>query len=121
MGRPRKHADPAQAAAARALRDQQRTRARAAQRIQDQVPRFIPYMPLPPVGIPPPTPDQLNLRTDIPSVVAFSPHINNGNDPNLQRVQLRLPYRLSPPLPLPASALSPRIEEAEEGVMYNER
>lgn len=120
MGRSRKYADPAQAAAARAQRDRQHTQARAARRIQDQVPRFIPYMPLPPVGIPPPTPDQLNLRTDIPSVIALDPHINDGNVLRLQRLQLRLPYRLSPPLPLPASALSPMNKDAERG-LYDER
>lgn len=122
MGRPRKHADPEQAAVARAERDRLRARARAARRIQDQVPQFIPYMPLP-VGIPPPTPDQLNLRSNIPEVVALSPQINDNNDNSvgLQRRQMTSPYRLSPPLPLPASALSRVNNEAEGGGLLDER
>ena len=119
MGRPRKYTNPAQAAA-RAERDQKHTQARAAHRIQNQIPRFIPYMPLP-AGIPPPTPDQLNLRTDLPSVIALSPRINDDNDIDLQRQQQRLPYHLSPPLPLPASALSLINDEAEGAALYENR
>ena len=114
MPRPRKYADPRQAAAARAERDRQRRhQARVAQQIQEQVPRFVPCMPLPD-SIPPPTPDQLNLRIDVPAIVALSPQENLSGEVRFHGPELPLPYRLSTPLPLPLSTLFQISEQKEE-------
>ncbi len=69
MVRPRKYGGPMQAVAAKAEQGRQHYLARQAYIIQEQVPRFVSYMPLP-ANIPSSTPAQLNLRIDVPEVVA---------------------------------------------------
>ena len=71
-------------------------------------------MPLP-ESIPPPTPAQLNLRVDIPEVIALSPRAPVVGEQRFLAPELALPYRLSTPLPLPLSALSRINEHGEEG------
>ena len=114
MVRPRKYVDPAQAAAAKTEQDRQRYLARGARKIQKQVPRFVPFMPLP-EGIPPPTPAQLNLRIDVPEVIALNPRDAVASQPRFHGPEPELPYRLSTPLPLPPSALSRIDEQVEDG------
>lgn len=112
MVRPRKYHDLAQAAAAKAEQDRQRYLARGARIIQEQVPRFVPFMPIP-GSIPPPTPAQLNLRVDIPEIIALSPHVPVDEESEFHSRGLALPYRLVTPLPLPVTALS-RANEHED-------
>jgi hypothetical protein len=69
-------------------------------------------MPIP-GNIPPPTPAQLNLRIDIPEIIALSPHIPVDEEPESHSPELALPYHIVTPLPLPVTALS-RTNEHED-------